>query len=135
MIYSPEKVRYTSMSELEFAILKTIYTQPNKQAHRQVLFTIDNKLINEIKSAVDDLVILGIIEFNVCSNKYNLTKDGLAIFRLAKKEREQIAKQEKQQRFNNNVSVANLLVPLVTFILGILIEHFADFISFIFSFF
>lgn len=36
----------------------------------------------------------------------------------------QNAKQEKQQRFENKIAVANLLVPFVTFILGILTEHF-----------
>lgn len=38
--------------------------------------------------------------------------------------RRQNAKQEKQQRFENKIAVANLLVPFITFILGILTEHF-----------
>lgn len=38
--------------------------------------------------------------------------------------RRQNAKQEKQQRFENNIAVANLLVPFITFILGILTERF-----------
>lgn len=38
--------------------------------------------------------------------------------------RRQNAKQEKQQRFENKIAVANVLVPIITFILGILTEHF-----------
>lgn len=38
--------------------------------------------------------------------------------------RRQNAKQEKQKRFENNIAVANLLVPFITFILGIITERF-----------
>lgn len=37
---------------------------------------------------------------------------------------EQQAKQERQQRFENKISVANVLVPLFTFVLGLIVEHF-----------
>lgn len=41
------------------------------------------------------------------------------------------AKQEKQQRFENKIAIANLLVPLVTYILGILTEHYAGILDFL----
>ena len=40
------------------------------------------------------------------------------------------AKQEKQQRFENKIAIANLLVPLITYILGILTEHYAGILGF-----
>ena len=41
------------------------------------------------------------------------------------------AKQEKQQRFENKVAIANLLVPLVTYIFGILTEHYTGVLEFL----
>lgn len=35
------------------------------------------------------------------------------------------AKQEKQQCFENKIAIANLLIPLITYILGIFTEHYA----------
>lgn len=40
------------------------------------------------------------------------------------------AKQERQQRFENKIAIANLLIPLITYILGILTEHYAGIIDF-----
>lgn len=37
---------------------------------------------------------------------------------------EQQAKQERQQRFENKISIANVFVPLFTFVLGLIVEHF-----------
>lgn len=36
---------------------------------------------------------------------------------------EQQAKNERQQRFDNKISVLSVLIPLITFIIGVLIEH------------
>lgn len=43
---------------------------------------------------------------------------------------DQESKSERQQRFQNKVSVAQVLVPAITFILGLLVEHFAGVIEF-----
>ena len=45
------------------------------------------------------------------------------------------SKKERQQRFDNNIAIASLLVPFVTFILGIILEHFAGIISLFIKFF
>ena len=36
---------------------------------------------------------------------------------------EQQAKNERQQRFQNKISVASVLVPFITFLLGLAVEH------------
>lgn len=53
----------------------------------------------------------------------------------AKKEAEQEAKNERQQRFENKISVLNLLVPLITFVIGLFVEHFAHIIPAVGAFF
>lgn len=39
------------------------------------------------------------------------------------------AEAEKQRRFQNKVSVASVLVPLVTFVLGLVVEHCAGLVA------
>lgn len=70
--------------------------------------------------------LTGAFQFGV---PVNITIKGLE--RLEQLEQEAIdkAKQEKQQSFQNKVSVAAVLVPLITFILGVVIEHYAGLIS------
>lgn len=43
---------------------------------------------------------------------------------------EQQAKQERQQRFENKISIAGVLVPLVIFALGIVIERYKGLVPF-----
>ena len=67
----------------------------------------------------------------VCrATAYQITvagEDALAEF---EKVHDQESKSERQQRFQNKVSVAQVLVPAITFILGLLVEHFAGVIEF-----
>lgn len=41
------------------------------------------------------------------------------------------AKKEKQQRFENQLAVANLFVPIITYILGVFTEHYAGILDFV----
>ena len=43
---------------------------------------------------------------------------------LLQKEADKVAKQEKQQRFENKISVANLLISLISFFVGISAEFY-----------
>lgn len=43
--------------------------------------------------------------------------------------REQQAKDERDRRFNQKISIAQVLVPLVTFILGLVVEHYSGLVS------
>lgn len=45
------------------------------------------------------------------------------------------AKQERQQRFENKISVLNLFVPLITFVLGLIVENRFEIVSFFISLF
>lgn len=54
--------------------------------------------------------------------------DGSDALEAKEKEMGQEAKDEKQRRFQNQVSVANVLVPLISFVLGLVVEHYAGII-------
>ena len=64
-------------------------------------------------------------------NRYVLTvagKDALSEF---EKVRDQQAEDKRQRRFQNKVSVLSALVPLATFFLGLVVEHYAGIIAWI----
>lgn len=48
---------------------------------------------------------------------------------------EQDTKKERQQRFQNKISVAQLFVPFITFALGIFVEHYTSVGTVVFSLF
>lgn len=54
----------------------------------------------------------------------SLQKEAKERLQLAEKEAKQAAKDERQQRFNNKIAIATLLIQFVSFIFGILAEHY-----------
>ena len=121
------------MTDLEFIILETINNQPFSEAHRETLFKLDDYNINDIKSTIDDLIEFNLIEKVPCSPTYKLTTYGKRALRKEKKSRNHNTEQKEKQTFDNQISVANLLVPFVIFILGILVANFSKIISIISS--
>ena len=56
-------------------------------------------------------------------------------YKAAEEERKKQAEQKRQQRFDNKISVASLLIPLVTFFLGIIVEFQANIVNWILALF
>lgn len=48
---------------------------------------------------------------------------------------QQKAENERRQRFDHKMQILNVVVPLITFIIGLLIEHFSGIINWIVSLF
>lgn len=65
----------------------------------------------------------------------SLQKEAKERLQLAEKEADQAAKDERQQRFDNKISEATLLVNLVFFIVGLVAEHFIGIVRFFASLF
>ena len=53
-------------------------------------------------------------------------EDALSEFEKARRKE---SEDKRQQRFQNQISVAQVLVPLITFILGLIVEHYAGLVS------
>lgn len=64
---------------------------------------------------------------------YFITEKGLGKLQEIEDESAQKSENKTQQRFNRKIAIAQVLVPLITFIFGILIEHYAGIISWIVS--
>jgi len=62
-----------------------------------------------------------------------LSPSGYAAISAANDTHNEQAKQERDKRFEHKVSVASVLVPLITFILGLFIEYRVDVIGFAIS--
>lgn len=60
---------------------------------------------------------------------YFVSDKGLAILEAMEQERKKEAEAKRQQRFQNQMTIAQVLIPLVTFLLGLVIEHYAGLIS------
>ena len=93
----------------------------------------DDKLL--IHNALKELQARDYIQLLVCSDVFKLTSFGAELFENVQEERDKATKKESQQRFDNKISIASVLIPSITFILGILFEHCTDFIAFLISLF
>lgn len=59
-----------------------------------------------------------------------LTNKGQCLLDELQKIADQQAEKEKQNRFQKKISIASVLVPCVTFVLGLIVEHCASIICF-----
>ena len=73
--------------------------------------------------------------FSVIPIEWEITVKGLVALSEFEEKRQKAANDERQRRFQNKISVLNVLIPLVTFFLGLVIEHFAGLLDFLTSFF
>ncbi len=66
---------------------------------------------------------------------YGLSDKARAAISEFERIREKEAEDKRQQRFQNKVSVVSAVMPFITFVLGLLVEHFAGVIRFLSSLF
>ncbi len=82
--------------------------------------------INDLSAVLKNMAADGLITLSGDAYRASsITRKGReALLNMEQKVKEH-AKEESQQRFENKLSVATLLVSAVSFLLGILVEHFA----------
>lgn len=89
-----------------------------------------NDLSQEERAAADFLLNLGLCYVKEFSEPiYRITEAGKSVLTLLEKEANKQAENKSNQRFQKQISVLNLLVPLITFILGLIVEHFTELVS------
>ena len=62
-------------------------------------------------------------DLTIVCTEWVITIPGRAALESFEDRQEHHRKQARQQRFQNQVSVASVLVPTITFILGLIVEH------------
>ena len=124
------------MTDLKFALLEKLYhTAPTHPLSDIDLLNSHFDAYTRIDAAVEDLKEQGYVVGRIGSRSLSLTSAGRIAYETAKEEREKQAKNERQQRFDNKISVASVLIPCITFVLGLIIEHFSGIVEWIISLF
>ena len=126
------------MTDLKFDILKLLYNSYPLRERKfgEIIESVSadpTLIINALKELQSPSHML--VENLTCSDVYKLTALGAEVYEQLQEEREQASKTERQQSFDNKIAVASLLVPFITFVLGLLVDHYTDLVSFLLSLF
>ena len=126
------------MTDLKFQILSFIYHSPNHEIEEIEVYKQSFGDVKEVRIAIDDMLRNrpdSLIIKPVGKRTLKLTSAGNIAYEQAEDDRRKQAKEETQQRFDNKVSIASLLIPLITFILGLIVEYEVNIIDWLFSLF
>ena len=125
------------MTDLKFNILEFLYRSENHENKEVAVYNQRFSSVGEVKIAIDDMLKSNpiFIEKPIGKDTLKLTQHGNIAYELEKEIRYNDACKKEQQRFDNKISVASVLVPTITFFLGIVVEHFAQVVEFFISLF
>lgn len=140
------------MTDFEFQVLSFINDSKNGASWVDVL----NAFLGKQESMQTDNAIQSLLASNLIEKNTLLPKRSNTILRITGEGRIQLmleeehrekesalqkekmhkhAKQKRQQRFDNKIAIAGLLMQPILFILGILAEHFFEIVNFVTSLF
>jgi hypothetical protein len=128
-------VRGYSMSDLKFFLLDALYHSPHRQESTVNLINRNPARATLIGYALKELEEASFIKPITCSDKVELTPKGANTYEAEKEVRYNQACEERQQSFDNKISIASILIPLVTFFIGIIVEACTNITQIIFSLF
>ena len=134
------------MNNMKYEILLHVHAATTLNPARRSDFQKDTTHIVEYKICIKELIAAGYLSETIGSDVLSITTRGVEALEAEQERREkelqesekeanENAKKERQQRFDNKVAIANLLVPIITFILGIFAEHYVGIVAFITGFF
>ena len=128
--------QYAVMEQLANRLIWDNLTESKKEI---VSFLVEEKIAAPRAYIEDGLFVL--TERGKCvledHRRKILAASEAELFRLQQTEKEasEKSKQERQQKFENKIAIANLLIPFVTYILGIITEHYTGIIAFLIELF
>lgn len=105
------------LSPQEYADLSTLRESPipiSKFRKTRSFKSLKDKGYFECKYLLEDLGVFCVIT--------TLGNDELSAF---EKSCQEYTDKKRQQRFDNKIAIASVLIPLITFILGLFVEHWA----------
>lgn len=124
------------MTDLKHSILGLLYHDVYHEKSVTDILNLRLAPHTQTKHAIDDLIATKLIARVPCSDKVKLLPNGSQAYEQSEEERRRDAENKKQQRFQNKISYASVLVPIITFLLGVVVEfktHVADFFIHLFS--
>ena len=120
------------LSQEQFILMSWLLEQPGPVTLQQMA---DLQAPGFTEYRVEELKEQGLLRWEYVSYNGNLlpgyfvSDKGKAALEAMKEVRRKEAEDKRQQRFPNQISVAQVLVPLVTFVLGLVVEHYAGLVS------
>ena len=123
------------MTDLKYSILGVLYSSQYRQESKINLINLNFDTPISTSHALDDLVESKFIKPILGTDKFKLTSSGATAYEQAKHDRKKQAENKRQQRFQNKVSVASVLVPLITFFIGIIVEFQINIVDLLLSLF
>ena len=122
------------MTDLKFQLLSILYDSPNGEQEVDLLNRFPDK-ITDAYILLKKLKKAQLVECVIGTTRYKITSDGETLYENFKESHDKDSENKRQQRFQNKISIASVFVPLITFILGLIVEHFGNFIGFFTSLF
>ena len=125
----PSTCRRISLADLDSYNELKKYTEPYSPKKDEYESFVYLKRDGYVKIHHFATVDLGRLGRSQAPDSYIITQAGRDALSEFEKVRDQQTKDERQQRFQNKVSVLSVLVPLATFFLGLVVEHYAGIIA------
>lgn len=110
------------MTDLKYSILGVLYSSQPRQESKINLINRNLDTPNSTSYAIDELIEAKFIKPVLGTDKVELTSSGANAYEEANEKRNTQAEQKRQQRFDNKISVASVLIPTITFVLGLIVE-------------
>lgn len=123
------------MTDLKYSILGVLYSNQPRRESRANLIKCHFDTPVATGYAINELIEAKLVVPVLGSDKVELTPLGANAYEQANEERRNQTDQKKQQRFDNKISVASVLVPLITFFLGIIVEFQANIVEWLLAIF
>lgn len=123
------------MTDLKYAILGVLYARQPRQENQINLINRHFDTPAATSHAIEELIAENLIKPILGSDKVELTPSGSTAYEEASETRKSQAEQKRQQRFDNKISIASVLIPLITFFLGIIVEFKINIVDWILSLF
>ena len=123
------------MTDLKYSILGVLYSNESRQESKTTIFNLNFDTPISTCYAINELLADGFVKPVLGTDRIALTHLGATAYEQAKDDRKHQAEQKRQQRFENKISVASVLVPLITFFLGIFVEFQVNIVDWFLSLF
>lgn len=125
------------MTDLKYNILGFLYHSDNRETQEIAVYNQRFDNVDDVGIAIDDMLksVPPLIVKPVGKNTLKLTSHGNVAYELEKEIRYNDACKKRQQRFDNKVSIASILVPTITFFIGLIVEHCTQVIDLVISLF
>ena len=110
------------MTDLKYSILGVLYSNKDRQESKTNLINLNLDTPTSTHHAINELLADSLVKAVIGTDRIALTHLGATAYEQANEDRKHQADQKRQQRFENKISVASVLVPLITFFLGVIVE-------------